>query len=133
MTDQRMAGGCQCGVVRYRLSTQPLALNVCHCNDCQRQSGSAFSMSLIVDPGAFTLTQGKLSTFVTTADSGREKTCAFCANCGVRIYNQTAALMAVKPGTLDDRSRLQATAHYWVSRKQPWLVLADNLPQHDKA
>jgi len=33
-------GGCQCGKVRYRLEAEPLALAVCHCTECQRQSCS---------------------------------------------------------------------------------------------
>src|SRR5437899_11866971 len=41
-------GGCQCGSVRYVLTTEPIRLAACHCKECQRQSGSAFGMSMPV-------------------------------------------------------------------------------------
>ena len=41
-------GGCQCGQVRYELSGEPIRLIACHCTECQRQSGSAFGMSMLI-------------------------------------------------------------------------------------
>ena len=41
-------GGCQCGAVRYRLKASPLTVYNCHCKDCQRFSGGACSISMIV-------------------------------------------------------------------------------------
>lgn len=125
-------GGCQCGQIRYRITADPLTLAVCHCRDCQRQSGSAFGMSLIVPESAFELTSGALKTFETRTDSGRVKTCAFCPDCGVRIYNATSARKSIKAGTLDDVSRLQPRAHFWTGRKQPWTVLPTDLPCYDE-
>lgn len=103
-------GGCQCGGIRYVLEGIIFGLSVCHCHDCQRQSGSAFGMSLIVSPEAFSLTAGTLKTFVVTTDSGRSKTCAFCPDCGGRICNYTNARTSVKAGTLDDVSWLEPRA-----------------------
>jgi hypothetical protein len=47
-------GGCQCGRVRYRVEGEPLTLGICHCTECQRQSGSAFGMSMVTPKGQFT-------------------------------------------------------------------------------
>ena len=85
-------------------------------------------MSLIIQTNAFQLKTGKLKEFVTKADSGREKTCAFCPDCGVRIYNATSALMAVKAGTLDDTSWLKPDAHYWTKNRQSWIALPNDVP-----
>ena len=80
-------GGCQCGEVRYQLEGEPLALVVCHCTACQRQSGSAFGMSLIVPKDAFHLVAGAPKNFTRSADSGRSVRCMFCPSCGTRIYH----------------------------------------------
>jgi hypothetical protein len=128
MSTAERTGACQCGKVRYSIRGGASRLNICHCRDCQRQSGSAFGMSLIIEPTAFRLEAGQLKEFQTTADSGRRKTCAFCPDCGVRIYNATSALMAVKAGTLDDTSQLEPHAHYWTISRQPWTVLPDGIP-----
>lgn len=121
-------GGCQCGHVRYVLDGEILALYVCYCTDCQKQSGSAFGMSLIVPGESFRVISGRLKTFEVKADSGRTKTCAFCPDCGVRIYNTTGPRKSIKAGTLDDTSWLQPDAHYWTKRKQKWIALPDDVP-----
>ena len=123
-------GGCQCGRVRYRVEGKPpLGLAVCHCTECQRQSGSAFGMSLAIATAAFTLRSGDLKTFDVICDSGRIKTCAFCPECGTRIYHQTENGMSLKAGTLDDTSWLKPDSHYWTKRKQPRVVIPDGVPQ----
>ena len=40
------------------LRPKPLALYVCHCRECQKQSASAFSLSLMVPAPAFRVTRG---------------------------------------------------------------------------
>lgn len=43
-----MEATCQCGAVKFQTPTpKPLALYICHCHDCQRQSSSAFGTSAI--------------------------------------------------------------------------------------
>jgi len=125
------SGGCQCGYVRYSLDGEVFRLNVCHCRDCQRQSGSAFGMSLVIEPKTLSLTSGELHTFELTADSGRVKTCAFCPKCGVRIYNRTSALCSVKAGTLDDTRWLVPDAHYWTRSRQAWTALPAGIPCYE--
>jgi hypothetical protein len=117
-------GGCQCGRVRYRLEGEPLGLAVCHCRECQRQSASAFGMSLAVRSDSFRLLSGELKTFSVACDSGRTKRCAFCPECGSRIHHATNdAFLSIKAGTLDDTSWLAPREHYWTKRKQPWVVI----------
>jgi hypothetical protein len=119
-------GGCQCGGVRYRLEGEPLGLAVCHCTECQRQSGSAFGMSLAIPREAFRLLAGELKRFSVRCDSGRIKECAFCPSCGTRIHHRVGeAVLSLKPGTLDDTSWLSPDAHYWTKRKQPWAPIPD--------
>lgn len=39
---------CQCGAVRFQTPLpQPLALYICHCESCRRQTSSAFGTSAI--------------------------------------------------------------------------------------
>ena len=45
-------GGCLCGLIRYRLTDEPLTLYACHCTDRQRETGSAFGLSMIVPKSA---------------------------------------------------------------------------------
>ena len=118
-----LQGGCQCGDVRYRLEGEPRGLAACHCKGCQRQSGSAFGLSLDVPKEAFRLLSGELRTFTVRFDSGRSKDCAFCVRCGTRIHHCGEWGMSIKAGTLDDTSSLCPDVHCWTSEKQAWVQI----------
>ena len=117
-------GGCQCGAVRYRLEGEPVALVACHCSECQRQSGSAFGMSLIVSKDAFQLLSGEPKQFDRTADSGRSVECAFCPACGTRIYHEPTYrkdTLNIKTGTLDCSAGEAAVAAQELEELAPGL------------
>lgn len=44
-----MEGGCSCGQTRYRLLRAPLVVHCCHCTACQRETGSAFAVNLMIE------------------------------------------------------------------------------------
>lgn len=127
--DTPLTGRCQCGAVTYEIRGEPLALYTCHCTDCQKQSASAFGMSMRVRTEDLAITDGALSDFTQTADSGREKRQTFCANCGSRIYHAPAAggpFCIVKAGTLDDIARFTPVAHVWLRSRQPWVPIPED-------
>ncbi|KAH1334827.1 hypothetical protein KXV68_001990 [Aspergillus fumigatus] len=50
-----MEGGCACGLIRYRLETQPLIVHCCHCTSCQRETGTAFALNAVIESSMVTL------------------------------------------------------------------------------
>jgi hypothetical protein len=52
-------GGCACGQVRYRLTSDPLFVHCCHCLNCQRQTGSAFVVNLLIEADRVELLAGE--------------------------------------------------------------------------
>jgi hypothetical protein len=54
-----MDGGCACGVVRYRLRSEPMFVNCCHCHECQRQTGSAFVINAVIETDRIELLAGE--------------------------------------------------------------------------
>jgi len=125
-------GGCQCGAVRYEL-TGPLArAYACHCRDCQKQSASAFSVSIPVIRSSLRV-DGPLASFDKRSDSGAVTTCAFCPGCGSRLFHTSSRspdVATLKAGTLDDASAIEPAAHLWTSRKQPWVRLDPDTPSY---
>ena len=127
-------GGCQCGAVRYEVTGQPLAMMACHCTECQRQSGSAFGMSMSVNTDDVRV-DGTLKSFTRKADSGGEVTGFFCPECGTRIYHQSPMApgrINIKPGTLDDTSWVAPKGHLWLAFGQKWLTLPDDHVKFDR-
>ena len=121
-------GHCQCGHIQYRLSGEPLMVYVCHCQDCQKQSASAFGLSMWVNATELHFDGAEPSIFKTRGGSGKAKLCAFCGRCGTRIYHGSddpEAPLSVKAGTLSDTSCIRPIAHIWTSSAQPWLRIDD--------
>ena len=52
-------GGCACGEVRYRLASEPMFVHCCHCLNCQRQTGSAFVINLLIESDRVELLEGE--------------------------------------------------------------------------
>ncbi len=128
-----MTGGCQCGAVRYKVGGEPLALFACHCAECQRQSGSAFGLSMIVKRDDFVLERGTLKSFERATDSGRTISGHFCPDCGVRIYHLPTwreGVLTLKPGTLDDTGWLRPSGHVWTDSAQPWVAIPETGENH---
>ena len=48
-----LIGGCQCAAMRYEIAEAPLRSYICHCTDCQRITGSAFSLAIVVSDKEF--------------------------------------------------------------------------------
>ena len=130
MTTQPLTGGCQCGAVRYALAVARPAIYACHCRECQRQSGSAFGLSMPVRRLAVELT-GELAVWERPADSGARTRCSHCSTCGTRIHHAAVGpseWLTFKPGTLDEPSELVARAHIWTRSRQPWVRLDPEAP-----
>ncbi len=121
-----LTGGCQCGALRYEIRAEPLSVYVCHCTECQKQSASAFSMSVMVPRDSLVYSKGKPRRFERTADSGRVIASDMCETCGVRPVNHPLAndkVSILKPGTLDDTSWLHPVGHIWTRSAQPWVPI----------
>lgn len=111
----------------YEISGDLIATAVCHCDHCQRQGGSAFSVNLVVHESQLTIS-GALNTYDETGehDDSVYVRRRFCGSCGSPIVSElvhTEGVVAVKAGTLDDRSGVRPTVEVWCVDRQPWVAL----------
>src|SRR3546814_14234753 len=70
-TTTTRTGRCLCGEVTYEISGDPIATAVCHCEHCQRQSGGAFSVNVVMPASQLTIS-GTLQTYENTNEDGSE-------------------------------------------------------------
>lgn len=124
-------GGCACGAVRYRLRPgfrlKPYA---CHCTDCQKRTGSAFSEHMLVARGDLEFA-GALDEGQMTQPSGAVSTLTGCPICKSRLMAENSTrpgVATLRVGTLDSAGNFPPAAHFWVTSKQPWLILPDDVP-----
>jgi hypothetical protein len=115
-----LSGHCLCGAVTYRADADPVAQAVCHCTDCQRQTGTAYSVIVGVPRDALHVDGDTLASF-TTNDGNTERN--FCSACGSPLFSLSAVapqLAFIKAGTLDDASWLEPAVEVWTRSAQPW-------------
>jgi hypothetical protein len=130
-----LAGGCQCGAVRYAITSDPVRLYICHCRECQKQSSSAFGISLIVPRAGFRVMQGSTKSWTRPADSGGRVKCVFCPECGSRLWHESdpaGPTISVKGGSLDSPLDLGSVPHLWTVRKLAGILIPEGAPQHPK-
>ncbi len=124
-------GGCRCGAVRYALALDTLPLvYACHCHQCQRWSGSAFSLQAIVPEDALAAISGPVETYPEERP-GYIATQYLCGICHSRIYNPNPlrpGSVMVRAGTLDHSEELQCAAHIHTASRQSWVEIADTVP-----
>ncbi|VAW75291.1 hypothetical protein MNBD_GAMMA12-2718 [hydrothermal vent metagenome] len=126
-------GSCECHAVQYQFSGDPLTCYACHCTDCQTSSGSAFSLSMIVNDKHIELRKGKVAINVIDMN-GVNVNKHHCSDCGSALWfsaDEYPGMAALKPGTFDDTSWFEPIAHLWVRSKQSWLVLEATVRQYD--
>ena len=129
--DAPITGGCRCGAVRYRVAIATLPpCYACHCHQCQRWSGSAFSQQALVPEAALDVT-GPIVEYRRTAEDSTSHH-RICGECHARIHNTSTrrpGMAVLRAGTLDRAEELRCVLHIFTASKQAWLVLPDEVPQ----
>jgi hypothetical protein len=126
-----LEGGCACGAVRYRLTSEPMFVNCCHCRDCQRQTGSAFVLNALIETDRIAVLSGAPEPVQMPTDSGRPHDIFRCPKCQTAVwsdYGRRGVLRFVRVGTLDDPSALAPDAHIFTRSKLPWVRLPEGVP-----
>jgi hypothetical protein len=126
-------GGCACGTVRYRLTAEPMFVHCCHCLNCQRQTGSAFVINLLIEAEHVQLLSGELQTTGAPRDDGTVQTISRCPSCQVAVFSDYGwpELAFVRAGTLDAPSAFAPDVHIYTRSKLPWVTLPDDVPSFD--
>ena len=121
-----LTGRCLCGAIHYRITDEPITIYACHCSECQRQSGSAFGLSMWVAHDALEIAAGMPKCWRRHIED-RYVDVFFCADCGTTLFvepQRAPEVRIVKPGTLDDTKWLHPIGHQWVHSAQPWVDLS---------
>ena len=94
-------GGCRCGKIRYEITGSPQLIYTCHCTDCQRITGSAFSMGIALPQAAFCLTAGEPRALQRMPDiaSGQARACGASGGATANFLSRRARQGRVHQGT----------------------------------
>ena len=117
-------GGCECGAVRYRITSEPMFVNCCHCRDCQKITGSAFALNAMIERDR-----------VEMAEGGQAPPDGRCGKCGTLLWGTHPMfggnILFLRVGTLDEGERLSPDAHFFVRSKHPWVTIPEGARTFD--
>ena len=128
--DALREGGCACGSVRYRLTSEPLFTHCCHCLNCQRQTGSTFVINLLIEAERVQLLAGDPLPVDVPRDDGSMQRIYRCPQCQVAVFSEYSRpdVWFVRGGTLDDPTGVTPDVHIYTRSKVSWLTLPDSTP-----
>jgi hypothetical protein len=123
-------GGCSCGAIRYRLTSEPLVTHCCHCLNCQRQTGSAFVINLLIEANRVELLAGTPQAVDVPRDDGSSQQVFRCPTCQVAVFSNYGRpeVRFVRGGTLDDPTAVAPDVHIYTRSKLDWVKLPESVP-----
>jgi hypothetical protein len=125
-------GGCDCGRVRYRMTTRPLFVHCCHCRWCQRETGASFALNAMIESDRLIVSAAAPEPVATPSASGRGQQIARCPHCRIAVWSHYASagplISFVRVGSLDQPDHLPPDIHIFTASKQPWVVLPPDTP-----
>ncbi|RMJ25334.1 DUF636 domain protein [Aspergillus sp. HF37] len=120
-----LTGHCLCKAVTYSIDVdRPDIVAYDHCDDCQRQSGSTYSLVAVV-PKEKLVIEGPIKSWAAKGTSGHPNHRIFCSQCGSPIAHDPEAappIIAIKAGTLDEqvKKNLKPDTEIWAASKLPF-------------
>ena len=122
----KLTGGCQCGAVRYVLTSAPRSAAPCHCRMCQKASGGPFMVFAGVPKKYFALTRGEPTIFESSEIAER----GFCTRCGTPLTYRlkTSERISVTVGSLDDPESVKPAEQHGVESMLSWTSIIHTLP-----
>ena len=126
-------GGCACGEVLYRLASDPLFVHCCHCLSCQRQTGSAFVINLLIEADRVQLLGVEPQPVDVPRDDGSTQRIFRCPTCQVAVYSEYGRpeVLFVRAGTLDQPSGVVPDVHIFTRSKLGWVTLPESAPSFE--
>src|SRR5262245_29945589 len=123
-------GGCTCGEVRYRLASEPMFVHCCHCLNCQRQTGSAFVVNLLIEADRVEVVSGEPEPVDAPRDDGSRQRIFRCPTCQVAVFSEYGApqVLFVRAGTLDEPRGITPDVHIFTKSKVDWVTLPESAP-----
>ncbi len=125
------SGSCLCGTVSFLVKGEFDSFYLCHCQHCQKDTGSAHAANLFSQSAKLTWLAGKDAVTNFTLPGTRHNK-SFCKCCGSALPStQIEGLLVVPAGSLDTEITMQPTAHIFLSSKASWEGKLGDVPEFD--
>ncbi len=105
-------------------------VHCCHCLNCQRQTGSAFAINLLIEADRVEMTRGTPQPVDVPRDDGSAQRIFRCASCQVAVFSEYSSrgVWFVRGGTLDAPKDVTPDVHIFTRSKVGWVRLPAGVP-----
>ncbi|HEX4737126.1 MAG TPA: GFA family protein [Allosphingosinicella sp.] len=124
---------CHCGALALECRGEPLKVSLCHCLDCQRRTGSAFSVAVFYPREQVSALRGETASFERGSASGFDVTFRFCPRCGTNLWWEPARLpelVGIAIGGFADSAFPAPEQAVWSKDRHQWLDVLADIPEH---
>jgi hypothetical protein len=130
-----LTGSCNCGAVRFEVTSPLVSAGYCHCTRCQRRTGTAASANARVEPGSFRVVQGEDRMRAWKPETGAQKW--FCGDCGSALFSRNPSdpeRVGVRLGAFDSDPEIRPGWRQFVAYAAAWEEIPDDgLPRHPES
>ena len=124
---------CRCGQLSVDCVGEPARVSVCHCLNCQRRSGSAFSAQARFPDTALTI-HGRAQSYEPASEGGAKAIFHFCPDCGATVFYKAGPfpdMTAVAIGAFADPDFPPPSISVFENRKHRWVAIVGEGVVHD--
>ena len=126
----RREASCRCGLLTAVAIGEPVRVSVCHCMNCKRRSGSAFSYNATLAKEKV-VTSGASTRFSHSQEGGYWGELSFCPTCGSTVtyeIERRPGMVTIPAGAFADSAFREPTVSVYGERRHAWCVLQTNGP-----
>lgn len=127
---EERTAACSCGALTAICRGDPARVSVCHCLDCQRRTGSAFSYNATWPEGQVT-TGGEYRTYRRVSEEGFWGEHNFCAECGGYVFyriERRPGMISIPAGTFADPHFPEPAVEVFAERRHAWCSIRTEGP-----
>ncbi|MGH8254683.1 MAG: GFA family protein [Steroidobacteraceae bacterium] len=127
--DNRYAGSCLCGAVRFEIEGGFESFYLCHCEFCRKDTGSAHAANLFSTTASLKWISGEEKVRQFNLPETRHSKC-FCITCGsaLPMMQMDGKMLVVPAGSLNREIQIRPNAHIFMSSKASWDNALENVP-----
>lgn len=115
-------GSCLCSAVTYSITESPSQFYFCHCEQCQKVTGSSFAANIIAAPDSIHWNSGE-DILVHFDHPTRAFSKTFCSLCGSGVphVNKSKTSLVIPAGSLDQPPSIEPMANLFIGESPKWL------------
>ena len=125
---------CCCGSLRAETTGDPTIIIACHCQECQRRTGSVFGVGAYFKKEQVRV-EGVNHVYTRRGQQDRKLHFHFCPVCGTTVYwamDMRPDHLGVAVGAFADRSFSAPARSVWEETRHPWVAFQHDIEHFSK-